>query len=158
MKITRDMLTRLFVLLFAAAAATGTLAQGPRASGGPGGPGGGPAPLAHLLLDASVHAALGLGATQEAQWVALQAAVLALRTQHDAERASLTALIESEFSGGAPDLLALEDAFIAQRQAMDAAMEAISAQATTLYASLTTGQQAIVVAAAVARYQSMPQP
>ena len=41
---------------------------------------------------------------------------------------------------------------------MDAAMEAISARATTLYAALSTGQQAIVVAAAVARHQSMPQP
>lgn len=157
MKDTRNLLMRLFVLLFAAAAVTGALAQGPRGAGGPGGPGGGPAPLALLLLDTQVHAALGLTTAQEQLWTALQTAGQSLRTQQATARDTLQALVSTQFAGGTPDLLAIEGAVAAQRQAQDDATEAVSAQAVAFYKALNTGQQAIVVAAAVARYQAAPQ-
>ncbi len=156
MKVTCNLLTKLFVLLFAASAVTGAMAQGPRGTGGPGGPtgpGGGPAPLAMLLLDTQVYPALDLTVAQQERWTALQAAEQNARTRHETARSTLQTLVTSQFAGGAPDLVAIEQAMVAQQQSLSDAFETLSAQAITLYASLNTGQQAVVVTAAQARYQ-----
>jgi len=54
-------------------------------------------------------------------------------------------------------VVAIENAALAQHQAMATATNAISTQAIALYSGLSTGQQAIVVAAALARYQNAAQ-
>lgn len=154
MSTIRNLLNRFCVLLLAAAAATSALAQPPHA---PGGPGGGPAPLALLLLDAETHTALKLTAAQESLWAALQATELTLRSERDAARDALQTLITAQFASGAPDLVAIEDAVVSRHETLAAAGEALSAQAVTLYNSLATGQQAIVIAVAQAHYEARPQ-
>jgi hypothetical protein len=157
MKIARSLLTNVFVLLLAAVAATAAIAQGPQGPGGPGGPGGGGAPLAMLLLDTQVYNTLGLTAAQQALWTALQTADRNARAQHETARSTLQTLVANQFASGAPDLVAIEKAMMAERQAMSDAGGALSAQAITLYSGLNTGQQAIVVTAAQARYQQAHQ-
>jgi hypothetical protein len=148
----------MLVVLFSAVAiatATGADAQAPRGQGGhagPGGPGGGGAPLVMLLLDAQVHTALALTSTQETQWTALQSAQDSLRTQLENAHASLDAFVKAQFASGAPDLVAIEASMQAQRQAMGDAMDALDTQAIALYSGLSTGQEAVVVAAAQTRY------
>jgi hypothetical protein len=156
MTITRSFLTKLIVRLFAASAATGAMAQGPHGVGGPGGPGGPgglTTPLALLLLDAQVTNALGLTTAQQALWTALQTADKNARAEHEAARSALQTQVATQFASASPDLVALEKAFVAQHQTLSDTGDAISAQAVALYASLSTGQQAIVVTAAQARYQ-----
>ena len=153
MTANRNHFARLLVLLLAALAAMTTLAQPAR---GPGGPGGGPAPLAMLLLDPDVHVALKLNATQEGLWIALQAAEQAARTGRETARAAVEALVVNQFASGAPDLVAIEDAVAAEHEGLAATSEALSAQAVGLYANLDANQQAIVVAAAQARYAARP--
>jgi hypothetical protein len=133
---------------------TSLLAQPPRLSGVPGGPGPLGVPLAALLLDDKVHGALALSGDQEALWTNLQAAERALRTQAESIHAAMQTLVKNQFASGAPDLVAIENAALAQHQGMATATNAISTQAIALYSGLNTGQQAIVVAAALARYQS----
>jgi hypothetical protein len=129
------------VMLVAASAAT---------ANGPGAPGGGPGPalpLAALLLDSQVHAQLGLSTAQETAWTALQTAVANARTQDETADTSLRSLITAELADATPDLVAIENAVVAARQAEVTADNAISTQAIALYTSLSTGQQAIVIAA-----------
>ena len=152
----RNHFARLLLVLMTALAAASSLAQPAHGPGGPGGPGGGPAPLAMLLLDADVHTALGLNAAQEAQWTALQVAAEAARTERDTARAAFQALVASQFASGAPDLVAIEDAFVAEHEGQAAVGEALSAQAVALYSGLDAGQVAVVVAAAQARYTAGP--
>jgi hypothetical protein len=109
---------------------------------------GGIAPLATVLLHADVHSALALTPAQEAQWSALQAAERNLRAQVETERTNLQAIIAAEFADPIPDLVAIENAIMADRAAGAAASAVISTQAVALSSSLSTGQQAIVVAAA----------
>ena len=138
-------------------AVTSLLAQAPRLSGVTGGPGPMGVPLAALLLDDKVHAALALSGDQEALWTNLRAAERALRTQAESIHVAMQTLVTNQFASGAPDLVAIENAALAQHQAMETATNAISTQAIALYWGLNTGQQAIVVAAALARYQNLPQ-
>ena len=138
-------------------AATSLLAQPSHFSGVPGGPGPMGVPLAALLLDDKVHAALALSGDQEALWTNLQAAERALRTQAQSIHVAMQTLVTNQFASGAPDLVAIENAALARHQAMATATNAISTQAIALYSGLNTGQQAIVVAAALARYQNAAQ-
>jgi hypothetical protein len=138
-------------------AVTSLLAQAPRFSGIPGGPGPMGVPLAALLLDDKVHAALALSGDQEALWTNLQAAERALRTRAESIHVAMQTLVTNQFASGAPDLVAIENAALAQHQAMATATNAISTQAIALYSGFNTGQQAIVVAAALARYQNAAQ-
>lgn len=156
MNFTQSLLARLVVLVFAVATGTLSFAQGPRGAGGPP-PGPGGPPLAMLLLDAQVSGALGMTAEQQAAWTALQAAVQTARTQGDAARTAAQTLIAAQFASGAPDLVAIEKAMSDEHQAMETAMASISAQAIAFYGGLNTGQQAIVVSAALARQQQAPQ-
>jgi hypothetical protein len=129
------------VAMFVAASAV--TANGPGTPGGPG-----PAlPLAALLLDSQVHAQLGLSTAQETAWTALQTAVANARTQDETADSSLRSLITAELADATPDLVAIENAVVAARQAEVTADNAISTQAIALYTSLSTGQQAIVIAA-----------
>lgn len=158
MNITQNLLARLVVLVFAVTTGTLSFAQGPRGAGGPPGPGGPPgAPLAMLLLDPQVTSALALTADQQAAWTALQAAAQAARTQGDAARTAVQTLVTAQFGSGAPDLVAIEKAKVAEHEAMESAMATISTQAIAFYTSLNTGQQAIVVSAAQARIAQAPQ-
>jgi hypothetical protein len=136
-----------FVLALIAGAAQGE--AGPRDHPGARGP----SPLASLLLRTEVHTALALTTAQEAQWSALQAAAQALRTQSETSRANLQALIAAELADATPDLVAIESAVRGEHQTIATASAAISAQAVALYATLNTGQQAIVASAAQAQYQ-----
>jgi len=138
-------------------AVTSLPAQSPRLPGVPGGPGLMGMPLAALLLDDKVHAALALSGDQEALWTNLQTAERALRTQVESTHVAMQTLVTNQFASGAPDLVAIENAALAQHQAMATATNAISTQAIALYSGLSTGQQAIVVAAALARYQNAAQ-
>jgi hypothetical protein len=138
-------------------AVTSLLAQAPRLSGVPGGLGPMGVPLAALLLDDKVHAALALSGDQEALWTNLQAAERALRTQAESIHVATQTLVTNQFASGAPDLVTIEDAALAQHQAMATMTNAISTQAIALYSGLNTGQQAIVVATALARYQNAAQ-
>lgn len=158
MNITQSLLARLIVLVFAVTTGTLSFAQGPRGAGGPSGPGGPPgAPLVMLLLDLQVSSALGMTAEQQAAWAALSTAAQTARTQGDAARTAMQTLVTTQFASGAPDLVAIEKAMVADHQTMEISVAAISAQAIAFYASLNTGQQAIVVSAAVARYNQAPQ-
>jgi hypothetical protein len=159
MNITQDLLSKFVVLLFALATGTLSFAQGPGAGGPPhGGPGRPPVPpLAMLLLDPSVVSALALTAPQTAAWTALQMAEQAARTEGDDARTALATLVTTQFGSGAPDLVAIEKAMATSHQVMEAAMANVSAQALACFATLNTGQQAIVVVAAMARYQQAPQ-
>lgn len=152
----RNHFARLLLVLMTALAAVSSLAQPAHGPGGPGGPGGGPSPLAMLLLDPDVHSALKLNAAQEAQWTALQAAAETARTERDTTRAALQALVASQFASGAPDLVAIEDAFAAEHEGQAATGELLSAQAVALYSGLDAGQVAVVVAAAQVRYTAGP--
>ena len=51
----------------------------------------------------------------------------------------------------------VEQARLAQHQTMASAGDALTAQTIAFYNSLTTGQRQLVVNAAVARFQQMPQ-
>jgi hypothetical protein len=138
-------------------AVTSLLAQAPRLSGVPGGLGPMGVPLAALLLDDKVHTALALSGDQEALWTNLQAAERALRTQAESIHVAMQTLVTNQLASGAPDLVAIENAALAQHQAMATATNAISTQAIALYSGLNTGQHAIVVATALARYQNAAQ-
>jgi len=155
MKRSQHAFAKAVVVLLGALAATLLLAQGPHGPGGPGGPPPG-APLAALLLDAKTHAALALSSEQELLWTRLQAAEAALRAQAESGHAAMGTLISTQFSSGAPDLVAIETAALAQHQAMEDAVKAVAADAIALYTNLDTGQQAIVVTAALTRYQNAP--
>lgn len=160
MNITQNLLSKFIVLLFALATGTLSFAQGPGAGGPPphGGPGRPPVPpLALLLLDTDVVSALALTAPQQAAWAALQAADQAARTKGDDARTALQSLVTTQFAGTTPDLVAIEKAMAAAHQAMETAMANVSAQAIACFATLNTGQQAIVVSAALAHYQQAPQ-
>lgn len=127
--------------------------------GGPGGPGG--MGLAGMLLNPQVHASLGLTAAQESQWSALQSAAQNLRTQLAASRSALHTTIAAEFAKATPDLALIENAVAAEQSASASGIGALRNQALALYATFSTGQQAIVIAAAQAGYQRLmnrPQP
>jgi hypothetical protein len=115
----------------------------------------GPASLVAFLLNPQVHTALALTPDQQVQWAAVQTAEQNLRTQAETARTNLQALIAAELAKTTPDLVAIEKAVTAEHQAMAAAAAAISGQAIALYATLNTGQQAIVIAAAQARHQHL---
>ena len=109
--------------------------------------------LTSLLLGSAVHDALGLTSAQEARWVALGTSEQALCAMLEASSTTLHAFIDAEFAGGAPDLVAI-DAAVAAAHATDAAnIEALRVQAVTFLQGLNTGQQAIVVSAAVVQHQ-----
>ncbi|MFO1414716.1 MAG: periplasmic heavy metal sensor [Burkholderiales bacterium] len=158
MNIIQNLLSKIVVLAFAFATGTLAFAQGP---GGPpphGGPGHPPAPpLAMLLLDTDVVSSLALTSAQTTAWAALSTAEQAARSQGDDARTAVDALVSAQFGSGTPDLVAIEKAMANAHQAMAAAMANVSAQAIACYATLNTGQQAIVVAAAIARYQQAQQ-
>ena len=160
MKTTRPLLSRIIVVLLAAFTVSGVFAQGMRGPGpgpaGPDGPGPG-GPLVMLLLNSTLHASLALDSAQEAAWTALQTAQKTLRTQGDSARLDFQAYVAGQFASGAPDLVAIEQAGLAQHQTMSSAGDAVSAQTIAFYNSLTTGQRQLVVNAAVARFQQMPQ-
>jgi hypothetical protein len=126
-----------------------------QAQPGPKGPGmpRGPAPLAMLVLDPDVHAALSLTTAQETQWSALKTAEQSFRTLAETDHANSDALIAAELAKTTPDLIAIENATTAAHQSMTAAAAAISAQAIALYSTFNTGQQAVVVTAAQAQSQ-----
>ena len=158
MKTTRPLLSRVIVVLLAAFTVSGVFAQGMRGPGlGPGGPDGPSGPLVMLLLNSTLHASLALDSAHEAAWTALQTAQNTMRTQGDAARLDFQAYIAGQFASGAPDLVAIEQAGLAQHQTMASAGDALSAQTIAFYNSLTTGQRQLVVNAAVARFQHMPQ-
>jgi len=160
MKTTRPLLSRIVVVLLAAFTVSGVFAQGMRGPGpgpaGPDGPGPG-GPLVMLLLNSTLHASLALDSAQEAAWTALQTAQKTLRTQGDSARLDFQAYVAGQFASGAPDLVAIEQAGLAQHQTMSSAGDAVSAQTIAFYNSLTTGQRQLVVNAAVARFHQMPQ-
>lgn len=158
MKTTRPLLSRIIVVLLAAFTVSGVFAQGMRGPGpGPGGPDGPGGPLVMLLLNSTLHASLALDSAQEAAWTALQTAHNAMRTQGDAARLDFQAYVAGQFASGAPDLVAIEQAGLAQHQTMASAGDALWVQTIAFYNSLTTGQRQLVVNAAVARFQQMPQ-
>lgn len=111
----------------------------------PGGRGG--AGLVGILLSDTLHASLNLSADQEAQWTALRSTSDTLRTRRQATGAALRAAIDAEFAKSTPDVLLIEETRLD-------AMEADVADARTLFASvesfcksLSSTQQAAVVAA-----------
>jgi hypothetical protein len=110
-----------------------------------------------LLLEPNVHASLGLSSVQEAQWATLQTAARTLHSQTMSARAALQVTIAAEFAKSTPDLAAIDNAVAAEHVNTAAAIAAVRAQALALYASFSTGQQAIVITAARARYQRMQQ-
>jgi Spy/CpxP family protein refolding chaperone len=139
---------RAALVIAALVLSTHAAAHGPGMPGPPAGGG-----LTSLLLASSVHDALDLTGAQEAQWGALGAAEQALHAALEASRTALHAFIDAQFAGGAPDLLAI-DAAIAAAEATDAAgIEALRVQAVMFFHRLNTGQQAIVVSAAVVQHQ-----
>jgi len=161
MKTTRPLLSRIIVVLLAAFTVSGVFAQGMRGPGpgpgGPDGPGGPGGPLVMLLLNSTLHASLALDSAHEAAWTALETAHNAMRTQGDAARLDFQAYVAGQFASGAPDLVAIDEAGLAQHQTMASAGDALRVQTIAFYNSLTTGQRQLVVNAAVARFHQMPQ-
>ncbi|HZQ59814.1 MAG TPA: periplasmic heavy metal sensor [Casimicrobiaceae bacterium] len=146
----------LLAAMLAASCAVASLPVLAQPAGPRHGPGGAGAPsVASLLLQPAVHAALNLNAAQETQWSALQGAAQALRSQLAAARAGLGSAIATELAKPTPDLAALDNAVAAEHAGAAAAMEALRTQALALYATFSTGQQAVVISAAQARYQRM---
>lgn len=158
MKTTRPLLSRIIIVLLAAFTVSAVCGQGMRGPGpGPGGPDGPGGPLVMLLLNSTLHASLALDSAHEAAWTALQTAHNTMRTQGDAARLDFQAYVAGQFASGAPDLVAIEQAGLAQHQTMASAADALWVQTIAFYNSLTTGQRQLVVNAAVARFQQMPQ-
>lgn len=133
-------------------------AQAPAPMGPQGGPPPGPPPFAMVLLDEVLYAKLGLSSGQEALWAVLDADEAALHRQRQAARAALRALVATEFGKSVPDLLLLETAGAADKDADFVAAKKLDAEALAFYTSLDTSQQAIVIEEVRALYQQGPAP
>jgi len=108
-----------------------------------------------LVLNPTVHSALGLSPDQETAWAALQSGEQALHTQMMSSEATLRTTVATEMAKPTPDLAAIDNAVAAQRASAASAMNALRAQALALYGTFSTGQQAVVIQAAQARYQGL---
>jgi len=145
------------LLLTPLAGAQAQAPTGPQ-GGSPPGPPPGPPPFAMVLLDEVLYAKLALSSGQEALWAVLDADEAALHRQRQAARAALQALVATEFAKSVPDLLLLETAGAAGKDADFVAAKKLDAGALAFYTSLDTAQQAIVVEEVKALYQKCPAP
>jgi hypothetical protein len=119
----------------------------------PGGPHGGLPPLAAILLADDVHASLALNATQESVWAALDTLEANVHSQMQAAHEAMKTLVAAELAKTLPDLALIESTQASARQTAGVAMQELSTQAGTFYASLTDAQKAVVVAVVQVAYQ-----
>jgi hypothetical protein len=118
-------------------------------------------PLTMVLLDDVLHAKLGLSAGQEALWIVLDTDEANLDAQLRASHEAVRTLVAAEMAKAVPDLLLLETARAAARDADAAAAKKLDADTLALYTNLGASQQAIVIEAIKAAYaqaQSRGQP
>ncbi len=140
-------------LLFLPFAAQAQAPMGPPPPGLP--------PLTMVLLDDVMHAKLGLSAGQEALWIVLDTDEANLDAQLRASHEAVRTLVAAEMAKAVPDLLLLETARAAARDADAAAAKKLDADTLALYTNLGASQQAIVIEAIKAAYaqaQSRGQP
>jgi hypothetical protein len=141
-------LLRSAVLVATLSLASLASAQTPPPHGHPGAP-----PLAAILLDDVLHASLGLSAGQEALWLALDTDDANLQAQMKASHDAVQSLVTTELANTTPDVVLIETARAAARDADIAAAQQLDSDALALYANLDATQQATVIGAFKAAYQ-----